>query len=82
VPRDGEPAPSREVTVVKWIRRFGAFWYDFVVGDDWRLAIGAIVGVTAADVASHHGANWWWLLPIAVVAVLGISLAHEVRRLR
>ena len=21
-----------------WLRSFGAFWYDFVIGDDWRGA--------------------------------------------
>jgi hypothetical protein len=27
-------------------RAFGRFWWDFVVGDEWRLAV--IVGVAAA----------------------------------
>jgi hypothetical protein len=27
---------------------FGGFWYDFVVGDDWRVALGVVLalGVT------------------------------------
>ena len=29
----------------RWLRSFGAFWYDFVIGDDWR---GAPVCVLAA----------------------------------
>ncbi|MDT5363639.1 MAG: hypothetical protein QOC69_5401, partial [Mycobacterium sp.] len=28
------------------IRAFGAFWYDFIIGDDWRVAVG--VGVALA----------------------------------
>jgi hypothetical protein len=24
---------------MSWLRRFGSFWYDFIVGDDWRLAL-------------------------------------------
>jgi hypothetical protein len=28
---------------VKALRTFGAFWWDFVVGDEWRLAV--VVGV-------------------------------------
>ena len=26
------------------LRQFGRFWYDFVIGDDWRLAVGAAAG--------------------------------------
>ena len=25
------------------LRRFGTFWWDFVIGDDWRIAAGVIV---------------------------------------
>jgi hypothetical protein len=59
---------------VKRIRAFGYFWWDFVVGDDWRTAAGVIValGVTAALVAA--GLNAWWLMPVAVAAVLALSL--------
>jgi hypothetical protein len=31
---------------VRLARAFGRFWWDFVVGDEWRLAV--IVGVAAA----------------------------------
>jgi hypothetical protein len=65
---------------VKWIRSFLMFWYDFVVGDDWRVAVGVAValGATAALV---HGAdvNAWWLLPAAVVVLLALSLRRAVR---
>jgi hypothetical protein len=56
------------------VRAFGLFWWDFVVGDDWRSAAGVVlaVGVTAALVAA--GVNAWWLMPAAVVAVLWLSL--------
>ena len=29
------------------VSRFGRFWWDFVVGDDWRVAAGVVVGVAA-----------------------------------
>lgn len=64
---------------MKWIRSFALFWYDFVVGDDWRVAVGVVValGATAGLV---HGAdvNAWWLLPVAVVVLLGLSLRRAV----
>ena len=32
------------------LRAFAAFWYDFVVGDDWRLALGVVVGLATTAV--------------------------------
>jgi hypothetical protein len=59
---------------MKRIRAFGHFWWDFVVGDDWRSAAGVVIaiGVTAALVAA--GLDAWWLMPVAVAAVLWLSL--------
>ena len=58
---------------------FLRFWWDFVVGDDWRAALGIAIalGVAAALVAA--GVDAWWLIPAAVVAVLYMSLARETR---
>jgi hypothetical protein len=57
------------------LRSFGAFWYDFVIGDDWRgAAVTALaLGVTALLVHVAN-VNAWWLMPIAVFAALGWSL--------
>jgi hypothetical protein len=67
---------------MRWLARFGRFWYDFIVGDDWRIAVGVVVTTVAVFVAAHHGANWWWLLPIAVAVLLAGSVRFEMRRLR
>jgi hypothetical protein len=57
--------------------RFVRFWWDFVVGDDWRAALGVVIalGATAALVAA--GVNAWWLMPVGVAAVLFLSLRRE-----
>ncbi|WUH92748.1 hypothetical protein OG900_23310 [Streptomyces sp. NBC_00433] len=62
------------------LRAFCAFWYDFVVGDDWRIALGVVLalGATAGLVAA--GVNAWWLPPVAVVALLALSLRGATRR--
>ena len=65
---------------MKFLRQFGKFWYDFLVGDDWRLAIGVAVTVAGVFFVARHGVNAWWLLPVAVALVLTISVAHGVHR--
>lgn len=25
------------------LRGFGRFWFDFIVGDDWRIAVGVVL---------------------------------------
>jgi hypothetical protein len=64
---------------VKQIRAFGHFWWDFVVGDDWRAAAGVLIaiGVTAALAAGS--VNPWWLMPAAVAVVLWLSLRRAAR---
>jgi hypothetical protein len=64
---------------VRALRRFGAFWWDFVVGDDWRIAVGVVasLGVSAALVAT--GVPAWWLLPLAVALLLYVSLRRQAQ---
>ncbi|MEY9964833.1 hypothetical protein ABIA33_002875 [Streptacidiphilus sp. MAP12-16] len=59
---------------MNWIRSFVMFWYDFIVGDDWRVALGVVVGLGATAGLVHAGVNAWWLLPIVVAVLLGLSV--------
>ena len=61
---------------MKHLRAFAKFWYDFIIGDDWRVALGVAVAIATAFVAAHRGADWWWLLPLAVTALLTLSVRH------
>jgi len=65
---------------VKQIRTFGKFWYDFIIGDDWRVALGVTVAIALIFIVAHQGANWWWMLPLAVAALLGVSLNRASRQ--
>jgi hypothetical protein len=58
---------------------FGRFWWDFVIGDDWLVAVlvAAAIGATAALAAAH--VTVWWLLPLAVLLVLWLSLRRAIR---
>jgi hypothetical protein len=64
---------------VRRVALFGRFWYDFIIGDDWRLALGVVVTITIVSVAAHQGADVWWLLPVAVAALLTVSVTHAAR---
>ncbi|MCU1426494.1 MAG: hypothetical protein JWL83_494 [Actinomycetia bacterium] len=64
---------------MKHLATFGRFWYDFIIGDDWRLALGVVAAIALTFFAAHHGADWWWFLPLAVLALLGFSVIHATR---
>ncbi len=61
------------------LRAFGRFWWDFVVGDDWRVAAGVLVALVATKLLTEADVNAWWLLPVAVVLLLGDSLRRAAR---
>jgi hypothetical protein len=65
---------------MRFLRSFLRFWYDFIVGDDWTVAIGVIVALAATAVLAHAGVPAWWLLPVAVVALLALSLVRAARQ--
>ncbi|MDX6206690.1 MAG: hypothetical protein QOF39_2747 [Frankiales bacterium] len=65
--------------VVAALRGFGAFWWDFIVGDDWRIAAGVILAFAATAAVATTSVPAWWLLPLAVVALLGESLWRATR---
>jgi hypothetical protein len=59
------------------VSRVGAvlrFTWDFVVGDDWRIAAGVALALGATAVASNGSAGVWWILPLAAAMVLALSL--------
>jgi hypothetical protein len=65
---------------VKYVESFIRFWYDFVVGDDWRVAVGVVFAMVATFYAVDSGHNWWWLLPAAVGALLAMTVLSETAR--
>ena len=40
---------AEEVAAVRYVAAFGRFWWDFIVGEDWRIAaaVAAVLGVGA-----------------------------------
>jgi hypothetical protein len=64
---------------VTWLARFGRFWWDFVVGDDWLVAVFVVVAIGATAALATTSVAAWWLLPLAVPLVLWLSLRRAIR---
>jgi hypothetical protein len=61
------------------LRAFARFWYDFIVGDDWRVAVGVGAGIALTAALASAGLSVWWLMPLAVGATLFASLWRATR---
>jgi hypothetical protein len=59
---------------MKWLKTFGAFWYDFIVGDDWSIAVGVVAAVGATALVHHTGLVAWPIVPVVVAAMLTSSI--------
>jgi hypothetical protein len=53
--------------------------WDFIVGDDWRTAVGVVVALGATALIAQAGASAWWVMPIAVLGLLALSLRRAAR---
>jgi hypothetical protein len=66
---------SRLKSFLRWV-------WEFVVGDDWRIAAGVVValGITAAIATTDVPA--WWIMPAAVLILLAGSVWRAASRAR
>ncbi len=56
------------------IRRAAAGVWEFVVGDDWRVALGIALTLAGTALVAAVGLPAWWLAPIATLLILRRSL--------
>jgi hypothetical protein len=61
------------------IESFFRFLWDFVVGDDWRIAAGVVVALGVTALVAETDVPAWWVLPAAVALLLAGSLWHAAR---
>lgn len=60
----------------KWVRAFGTFWWDFLVGDTPELFVGMLVVVGVAFLAHRDRVLAVILVPALAICVL---LASTIR---
>jgi hypothetical protein len=61
------------------MKRFARFWWDFIVGDDWRVAAGIVIAFALTALLATTSIPAWWVLPLAVAVVLWLSLRRVAR---
>jgi hypothetical protein len=61
------------------VEALGRFVWDFVVGDDWRVAVGVAVAIGATALVSTTKVAAWWVLPGAVAGLLALTLWRATR---
>jgi len=70
--------------VIGAVRGFAAFWLDFVVGDDWRIAAGVLGLVAGGAVLVHYAlvrtGAIGIIIGVGIVLVTALSIAFGVRR--
>jgi hypothetical protein len=69
---------------MRFLKAFGYFWYDFVIGDDWKIAAYvvvalAIVAVLAVNDVFSDGATVI-LGAVLVMIFFVIGVRHDARR--
>ena len=53
--------------------------WGFLVGDDWRTAIGAALALTVTALLAATGIPAWWVMPPAVIGLLAFSIRRASR---
>jgi membrane protein implicated in regulation of membrane protease activity len=65
---------------MRWVIAFLRFWYDFIVGDDWLIAVGIAAAIALTALIADQGLDAWWVMPLAVIALLAGSLRRALRK--
>jgi hypothetical protein len=60
-------------------RRIAIGVWEFVVGDDWRAAVGVAVALALTAVLATTDVAAWWIMPLSVVTILALSLRRAAR---
>ena len=59
---------------MSWVQAVVRFLWDFIVGDDWRIAVGVVAALAVTALIAASSIVAWWVLPVAVAGVLAASV--------
>jgi uncharacterized membrane protein len=76
------PAPATPVRnqrpIIRRLRSFLAFWYDFIIGDDWQIAAGVALALLVTVLVSASPLSWI-VVPVAVLILLPYGIRRAIR---
>ena len=64
-------------TVVSFVIGVARFFYRFIFGDDWRVAVAVLLGLVATALLVAVQIPAWWLVPLVAIAMTWISLQRS-----
>jgi len=64
---------------VRQLRSAALGVWAFVVGDDWRTALGVCGALALTALLAATGIAAWWVMPLAVLGLLWLSLHRFIR---
>jgi predicted branched-subunit amino acid permease len=65
---------------MKLVESFLASVWEFVVGDDWRTALGVVLALALTAVVATTAVTAWWIMPPSVVGLLALSIRRAARQ--
>lgn len=65
---------------MSYVKAFLMFWYDFIIGDDWVIALGVVLALIGTHLLVRNEVTAWWLMPVAVIVLLSVSLYRGARK--
>ncbi len=61
------------------VRGFFVGMWEFVVGDDWRTALGVVLALALTALLAETAISAWWVMPLAVLGLLALSVRRAAR---
>lgn len=69
---------------MRLVRGFGQFWYDFLIGDDWKIAFAVVVVLLTGTAIVRAGGYDDHVLTVGLALSVGaaftVALLVDVRR--
>jgi uncharacterized membrane protein len=65
--------------IINGLKAFGEFWYNFIIGDDWTIAVGIVIAFFGTEWLKGSTGQSWYLLPIATALLVSNSLVRATK---
>lgn len=59
---------------MKYLKAFGQFWYDFIIGDDWKVAAAVVGGLAITGAMVGGGVADEVITAVGGLSIVGLWL--------